>query len=117
MKNLLKSEELGLFGLCIFLFSRLPLSWWWFVGLLFLPDIGMLGYLISRKVGAFTYNFFHHRLLASVIAVIAIANGNIYWQLTAIVLFAHISFDRIWGYGLKYNDSFNNTHLGNIGKS
>ena len=34
-----------------------------------------------------------------------------------IILFAHISMDRIFGYGLKFNDSFFNTHLGKIGKN
>ncbi len=31
-------------------------------------------------------------------------------------LFAHSSMDRMLGYGLKYEDSFGNTHLGMIGK-
>lgn len=33
-----------------------------------------------------------------------------------ILLFAHASFDRIWGYGLKYADSFKTTHLGSLEK-
>ncbi len=37
-------------------------------------------------------------------------------QLAGIILFAHSSLDRMLGYGLKYEDSFNNTHLGIIGK-
>jgi hypothetical protein len=36
--------------------------------------------------------------------------------IAGIVLFGHSAFDRILGYGLKYPDSFNNTHLGRIGK-
>lgn len=34
-----------------------------------------------------------------------------------IVMFAHSSFDRVLGYGLKYCDNFKNTHLGAIGKT
>lgn len=116
MKNLLKLEELAIFSICIFLFSKLDFAWWWFPALFFLPDMGMIGYFINSKMGAFTYNLLHHRLVASFVAVYALIFENEYWLLAAIILFAHISFDRILGYGLKYNDSFNNTHLGIIGK-
>ncbi len=116
MNTLLKLEELGIFLLCVFLFSTLHIAWWWFPALLLLPDLGMLGYLINSKAGAFTYNLVHHRLMASIVAVVAIYLNNPNWKLVAIILFAHISFDRIMGYGLKYSDSFNNTHLGFIGK-
>jgi len=33
-----------------------------------------------------------------------------------LLLLAHSAFDRVWGYGLKYNDQFNHTHLGMVGK-
>jgi len=116
MKTLLKIEELGIFLLSIFLFTRLDLAWWWFPLLLFAPDIGMIGYIINPKVGAFTYNLIHHRFVASLVALYALALGGVYWQLAAIILFAHSSLDRVLGYGLKYEDSFGNTHLGRIGK-
>ncbi len=116
MKNLLVFEEWGIFLLCILLFSRLPVAWWWFPALLLLPDIGMLGYLISPKAGAFTYNLLHHRAVAAAVAGYALWSGKVNWQFAAIILFAHISMDRALGYGLKYEDSFSNTHLGLIGK-
>jgi hypothetical protein len=37
-------------------------------------------------------------------------------QLIGLILFGHSSMDRALGYGLKYPDSFQNTHLGIIGK-
>jgi len=116
MKNILKLEEVAIFLLCIFLFSKLDFAWWWFPAFLFLPDIGMVGYLIDPKTGALTYNLLHHRLVASLVTMYALTYGNAYWQFAGIILFAHISFDRSLGYGLKYNDGFNNTHLGAIGK-
>jgi len=116
MNTLLKLEEGALFLLCLFLFSQLNFAWWWFPALLFLPDVGMIGYLISPKIGAYSYNLLHHRLIAVAIAFYALTYGNEYCKLAAIILFAHISFDRVMGYGLKHNDSFNNTHLGIIGK-
>jgi hypothetical protein len=116
MSILLKLEELGIFLISIFLFSKLNFAWWWFPALLLLPDIGMMGYIINPKIGAFTYNLLHHRFVASLVAFYALTYDNEYWKLAAIILFAHISLDRILGYGLKYNDSFSNTHLGVIGK-
>ena len=38
-----------------------------------------------------------------------------YVELVGIVLFAHAAFDRIVGYGLKYERGFKFTHLGEIG--
>jgi len=116
MKTVLNIEEWAIFLLCIFLFSRLPFAWWWFPALLLLPDVGMLGYLISPKVGAFTYNILHHRGIAALVAAYALWVDKPTWKLAAIILFAHISMDRALGYGLKYSDSFSNTHLGIIGK-
>jgi hypothetical protein len=34
-----------------------------------------------------------------------------------LIFLAHSSFDRAAGYGLKYFDGFNHTHLGWIGKN
>jgi hypothetical protein len=38
-------------------------------------------------------------------------------QLAGLILFGHSSMDRVMGYGLKYPDAFQHTHLGMIGKS
>lgn len=117
MKNLIRLEEVGIFILSLYLFSTLEFAWWWFPALLFLPDIGMLGYLLGSKFGAFLYNLFHHRLTATFVCLLGVIVENNVWLLAGIILFAHISFDRIMGYGLKYSDSFKHTHLGMIGKA
>ncbi len=117
MKTILNLEDWGIFLLCIFLFSKLPFAWWWFPALLLLPDIGMVGYLISPKIGAWTYNLLHHRAIAAMVAAYALWSDKPGWKLAAIILFAHISMDRAVGYGLKYEDAFSHTHLGTIGKS
>lgn len=116
MKTILKLEELAQFGLGIFLFSLLDYSWWWFPALLLTPDIGMLGYLINPKIGAISYNIFHHKAIAVAIGLIGFYCNNSLLILIGVILFSHASFDRIFGYGLKYPDSFKNTHLGEIGK-
>ncbi len=117
MKTTLKIEEFAQFLLGIFLFSQLNYAWWWFPALLLLPDIGMLGYLINTKIGAFVYNIFHHKAIAIVLGLIGFYFSNSFLILIGVIFFSHAAFDRIFGYGLKYPDSFKNTHLGKIGNN
>lgn len=116
MKTTLQLEELGLFLLGIFLFNQLEFAWWWFLVLLLAPDLSMTGYAFGNKVGAFSYNLFHHRAVAVLVYVLGLHYANDGIQLAGIILFAHASMDRIFGYGLKYETGFKFTHLGEIGK-
>ena len=72
----------------------------------------MLGYVVNTRVGAFTYNLFHHKGIAIVVAAAGFFAGNQVAIFIGILLFAHSAFDRMMGYGLKYDDSFKHTHLG-----
>lgn len=114
MKYVIKLEELAMTLLAIYFLEKYSLgfSWWVWALLFFAPDISMLGYLINTRVGAFTYNLFHHKGVALVVAVSGYWMNNEWLTATGILLFAHASFDRIWGYGLKFGDNFKNTHLG-----
>ncbi|ALJ05957.1 hypothetical protein APS56_12800 [Pseudalgibacter alginicilyticus] len=114
MKAFLKIEELFMFLLGIFMFNQLEYSWWWFLVLILMPDIGMLGYVINTKIGAITYNFFHHRAIAILIYFVGVCFQNGMVQLVGIILFSHASLDRIFGYGLKYTDAFKHTHLDDL---
>lgn len=116
MKQLIQFEEAALFTLGIFGFSLLSFAWWWFLVLLLVPDFSMLGYLGGNRVGAWAYNLFHHRGIAVAVYLAGcyMANANV--QLIGVILFAHSSMDRMFGYGLKYEKGFKFTHLGEIGK-
>lgn len=113
----LKMEELGMLLLGAFLFSTLEYGWWVFVLLFFVPDLGMLGYLFNNKIGAMTYNLFHHKGLAILLYLLGLQFSLSGMQLAGTILFSHASFDRIMGYGLKYPKGFKFTHLGEIGGS
>ncbi|WP_375323426.1 DUF4260 domain-containing protein [Flagellimonas sp. GZD32] len=117
MKTALKLEELMMFVLGIYLFNQLDYAWWWFLVLLLTPDIGMLGYLFGNKAGAIAYNLFHHKGVAIVVYLLGTYFSIPLWQLIGIILFSHSAFDRIMGYGLKYEKGFKFTHLGEIGKN
>lgn len=116
MKTSLKLEELLMFVLGIIAFNQLDFVWWFFLIVILTPDIGMLGYLINAIIGAITYNIFHHKGLAIIIYLAGVYYLNDIVKLIGIILFSHASFDRVFGYGLKFFDGFKNTHLGKIGK-
>jgi len=111
MKIILRLEYLAMFLVSAYAFSTLPFAWWWFFVLLLVPDIGMIGYVINNKVGAFTYNIFHNIVLAVLLFFAGLFTDSIVLIAVGIILFAHVSMDRFLGYGLKYADSFWHTHL------
>lgn len=127
MRALLKLEELAQLLLCIALLAMNGVPWWVYLLLALGPDIGMLGYLAGPRVGAFTYNLLHHKGIALLVALVAVASEGLnllagtpmighVLLMAAIVLYGHASMDRALGYGLKFRDHFQHTHLGWIGK-
>ena len=117
MRTLLKLEEVAMFFFGLFLLLPLGLDWWWLIILFFAPDLGAIGYLAGPRVGAFTYNVLHHKGVAIALYLLGVAASQPNLMLAGAIIFAHSSFDRILGFGLKYPDSFQNTHLGRIGKA
>ena len=116
MKNLIRLEELFLGVLSFYLFLNLHYAWWWFFLLLLAPDLSMAGYLLSPRAGAITYNLVHHRAVSVVLFILGGLLQASWLQAGALILLGHSSLDRALGYGLKYTDSFQHTHLGMIGK-
>jgi hypothetical protein len=116
MKLLLKLEDAAKFIAAYALSLYLGYSWWFFFAWFLVPDLSMIGYLVNTKIGAVFYNIAHHQGLALLI----FATG--FYLLTpslifaGTVMFGHSAFDRMLGYGLKYDDDFKHTHLGWIGK-
>lgn len=116
MKTLLRLEEFLQLVLALFLFSRLDSSWGLFALLFLSPDLSMLGYLINPRLGAWTYNLIHHKGTGVTLYVLGSLLTTPWLMFAGTLLFAHSSFDRIFGYGLKHEDAFQNTHLGRIGR-
>ena len=116
MKNLLKLEELFLFAFALFLFSGLDYGWGAYALLFLAPDLSMIGYLMNPRVGSWTYNLIHHKGLAAALYVLGYLTANPALMFAGTLLLGHSSFDRVFGYGLKYPDAFQNTHLGRIGR-
>jgi hypothetical protein len=71
----------------------------------------MIGYVFNSKVGAYVYNFVHHRGVAVVLYIVGALITQPLLQLIGIILFAHSTIDRVFNFGLKYADNFKHTHL------
>ena len=118
MTNVLKLEALGL----LILFSAIyfhfyPGSWGIYFALFFVPDLSFAAYLISKKAGAIIYNILHHQGLMAAVFGLGFLYDQEWPMRVGLIFLAHSFFDRVMGYGLKYADSFQHTHLGWIGKS
>ena len=113
MKKLLQIEEAAITAVSVYFLSQYNLGlpfWAWFL-LFFSPDIFMLGYLVNTKIGAYIYNLAHHRAVGIIVIGVGLLLASNVCIAIGILLFAHSSFDRMLGFGLKYNDSFKHTHL------
>jgi len=62
-------------------------------------------------------NVLHHRGIAVVLYFLGIylEQPMVIWA--GLIIFLHSTLDRALGFGLKYPDSFQNTHLGAIGRA
>jgi hypothetical protein len=112
----LRFEDLAVLIIAVLAYRHFGYSWWLFAILFLLPDISMLGYLRNPQLGALFYNGAHNFVAALVPALISTFIGHSILLAISLVWIAHIGFDRALGYGLKYPTSFNDTHLGRIGK-
>jgi hypothetical protein len=87
---------------------------WLFLPLLLVPDVGLLGYLRSARVGAFTYNLVHNWAIGLAVVGAGLALGSNPLLLAGAILIAHVGMDRAVGYGLKYAAAARITHLQRI---
>ncbi len=110
-------------------------GWLLYLLLFFVPDVSFAAYALGPRVGATVYNLLHsYTLPLAVIALAALLRTagsagidvalNVpfhgWLDVTFAALFfpliwlAHIGFDRMLGYGLKYPSGFKDTHLGRL---
>ncbi|MGK7394595.1 MAG: DUF4260 domain-containing protein [Candidatus Cyclobacteriaceae bacterium M3_2C_046] len=115
MKILIRLEEIAKLFLAFFASLQAGFDWWWFWLLLLLPDVSMVGYLLNTRTGAIIYNLFHHQGVAIAFGLTGLWLDQSLLQMAGIIIFGHSAMDRAVGYGLKYPDHFNHTHLGWIG--
>jgi hypothetical protein len=112
----LRLEGLALAAISAVLYARTGSSWWLFAGLWLVPDLSMLGYLVSPCWGARCYNAIHTTITPITLAMAALLFHTAGPLPYALIWLNHIGVDRLLGYGLKYPAGFGWTHLGRQGK-
>ena len=111
----LEGLAMGLAGLALYAWAGG--SWLLLLPLFLLPDISAIGYLANARVGSHTYNLLHNWLPGVAVLGLAVSLQSTPLLLAAAILIAHVGFDRALGYGLKLPTSFQDTHLGRIGRA
>jgi hypothetical protein len=117
MKNVIKLEEVAMFGLAVYALYFMKVEWWCYLLLVVGPDISMIGYGVNNTTGAGLYNLFHHKGVAILLFLAGIYLKLDIMEISGAILFGHSSMDRMFGYGLKFNRGFKYTHLGIIGRN
>jgi len=116
VRSWLRLEGAAAFIAGLALYGWLGGSWLLLLPLLLLPDLSMVGYLGSPRLGAFTYNVVHNWALGLAVLGVAFAMDSVPLAIAGAVLVAHVGMDRTAGYGLKLPTSFHDTHLGRMGR-
>jgi hypothetical protein len=110
--TLLRLEGLAVGAVSAVLYARTGASWWLFAALWLVPDLSILGYFAGSCRGSRVYNAAHTYTLPITLAVCALllrANALLPF---ALIWANHIAVDRLMGYGLKFSNGFDWTHLG-----
>jgi hypothetical protein len=117
VRSWLRLEGLAAFGAGLVLFEMSGGSWLLLVPLLLLPDVSAVGYLAGPRMGALTYNLAHSWAPGFAALALGVWLAWPTMLVLAAVLIAHVGMDRAAGYGLKLPTSFQDTHLGRIGRT
>ena len=117
MNLLLRLEGLCYAVAALLVYWHFGYSWVLFALLILIPDLSMLGYLAGPRVGAICYNTMHATPLVWMLVGFGYFSSNTIVVTVALIWFAHIGIDRVFGYGLKYVTGFKDTHLGSLNKA
>lgn len=112
---LLRLEGAIVLGAALAAYAHQGGGWGVFAALFLVPDLSLLGYLAGPRIGAAVYNAGHSHAVPATLAAVAWLVVSPALLLGATIWVAHIGFDRMLGYGLKYASGFRDTHLGRVG--
>jgi hypothetical protein len=94
---LLQVEGLALLAAATAAYADQGFGWGWFALFFLAPDLTFAAYLLGPRWGA------------------AVVLGSEPLAMAALIGLAHVGFDRMLGYGLKYGTGFGDTHLSRKG--
>jgi Domain of unknown function (DUF4260) len=110
-KIILQLEAAGASAAAVTAYAWNGGGWLMFALLFLVPDFSMLGYLGGRGLGAAIYNLGHTYMLPAALAAYGLYQSQPLALDIALIWIAHIGFDRLLGFGLKYQTAFWHTHL------
>lgn len=93
-----------------------PMTWWLALIVFFAPDLSFFAYLAGSRAGAAVYNTVHLYGFGLVVMAVGAVTDQPWITALGFLWLAHAGFDRMLGYGLKLASSFQDTHLGRIGR-
>lgn len=108
----LRCEALATFTVFVVLYGQADGDWNTFALLFFVPDLSILLYLVNSRVGGMAYNAAHFYGFPVALFLFGLYLGTTEYTPFALLWAAHLSFDRMLGWGLKLEHSFFSTHLG-----
>ncbi|WP_137929427.1 DUF4260 domain-containing protein [Mesorhizobium comanense] len=113
---MIRLEWAAVAAAAVVFYASSGVSWWLFVVLILAPDLSMFGYLAGPRIGATAYNALHILIVPVLLLLVGYLSGYAVAIAVALIWIAHIAIDRALGYGLKLSTSFQDTHLGRIGR-
>jgi Domain of unknown function (DUF4260) len=124
---ILRGEGLALWAGATAGLALTGLSRWLYEALVLAPDLSLAAYGAGPRLGAMVYgamvygamvyNAFHSTIGPAVLAELGLIAETTALLGIAAVWGAHIGFDRMVGYGLKYATGFGDIHLGCVGQA
>lgn len=114
-KLILRVEGLAVLAAACFFYARADYSWGMFALLFLVPDVSMVGYLVNKHLGSIFYNLAHNYIFPATLLVYGEYISSETLVFCALIWIAHVGFDRLLGYGLKYKTAFKYTHLSTPG--
>lgn len=114
VSNMLRLEGIVILSASVALYAYADYGWLMFAILFFAPDLALIPYAFNRGVGIAVYNVMHTLTLPLLLGIVALLLGWPVGVQLALIWLAHIGMDRAVGYGLKYSDQRNDTHLSRV---
>lgn len=110
-------ESVAVVALVVVGAIALDFDWWWLLVVFLAFDLSALFYLANTRIGATSYNAVHNYAAPALLFAAFIMTDVRWLAFVALAWAFHVAVDRALGYGLKFDDDFQHTHLGWIGRS
>lgn len=110
-RTFLRIEGLTVLVLALGGYFTLDGPLWMLLVLALAPDLSMIGYLAGPKIGSLSYNIVHTYTSPLALGAVGFWTDSRIPLLVALIWVGHIGADRLFGYGLKFESGFKDTHI------